>query len=225
MAYGSNQPNGLQAVRMQTGAPYNGQTNPYLIASGYANNIGRGDLVYINTTTGYLQNLSDYSSAGTTLNYQTTIALGVFNGCSFQTSVATNPIDPASPGRQYWPAGTVTLGGIPAIAQVIVDPSVVYSVQTTSTNGTGATQANVGDNAKAVYTFTNGISNVNTQNGMSTLALNIQTTAIGSPTFNFFIDALSPYPNNIAGQQYNNVEVMISNHYFRLMGTTVAPGA
>ena len=99
MSYGQNQPWGLVAVKTTTGAPWNGQTSPYLIKSGYVNNIFKGDLVYL-ADDGYIHNLSDLQVA----NYPTAQAIGVFNGCSFVTSTATNPIDPASPGRPYWPS-------------------------------------------------------------------------------------------------------------------------
>jgi hypothetical protein len=50
MSYGQNGPWGLRATKTLTSATYTGQTNPYLIASGYANNIFVGDpVVFWNT--------------------------------------------------------------------------------------------------------------------------------------------------------------------------------
>jgi hypothetical protein len=123
-------PTGLQAVKTITGAPWNGQTNPYYIQSGYANNIFKGDLVTLDTN-GFIINMRDIApNDGSTANTAGAGPIGVFNGCSFVTNTATNPIDPASPGRPYWPAGTVTLNGVPAIANIIDDPNVVFTIQT-----------------------------------------------------------------------------------------------
>jgi hypothetical protein len=222
MSYGVNGPQGLQAIRTQTDASFNGAVSTYSIASGYANNIFKGDLVYINTDTGYIQNVGGYLAA----NYGTAIALGVFDGCSFTVPVSVNPTDPANPGRSYWPAGTVTLGGVPATCSIITDPNVVYNAQTTSANSVGATQADVGKNVSIQYQLnSDNTVNGNTITGNSLLSINIDTVALGDPQLNCYIDSLSTNPLNVAGQQYNNVEVMISNHYFRLMGIVIAPAA
>jgi hypothetical protein len=216
MSYGQNAPWGLQAVRTQTDASWNGKTSTYLIASGYANNIFKGDLVYI-FTNGYIQNLYNFTGNA----YTTAPALGVFDGCSFAVPTSVNPIDPANPGRPYWPSGQQTVGGIPAVAFVITDPNVVYNVQ--CVGATGATQANVAMNADAVYTTIGNQVQGNFNTGISSLGLTLDGAVRGNNTHNFFIDALSSNPNNVSGQQYNNVEVMISNHFFRLMPAT--PGA
>src|SRR3982750_1485506 len=124
MSYGQNQPWGLMAVKTTNGSTWNGQTSQYLIQSGYAFNIFKGDLVFLGND-GYIHNLGELGNNA----LQTRQAIGVFNGCSFQTSVATNPIDPASPGRSYWPAATTTFNNIDATCDIIDDPSVIYNIQ------------------------------------------------------------------------------------------------
>ena len=117
MSYGQNQPWGLQAIKTINGGTWTGRTSQYRIMSGYANNIFKGDAVYLGND-GYIRNVSDRQLAGV----PTTNTREIFNGCSFQTSTATNPIDPASPGRSYWPAGTSTFNGIDATCDIIQSP-------------------------------------------------------------------------------------------------------
>lgn len=214
MSYGQNAPWGLQAVRTQVDASWNGKTTPYLIQSGYAQNIFKGDLVYISTN-GYIQNLYDISAGGQN-NYTVNASLGVFDGCSFTVPTIVNPIDPANPGRPYWPAGTNTLGGVPATAFIITDPQVVYNAQMSDA---GVIQANIGSNIKVVYQVIAGLVQGNFSQGTSLMSLDSGTISRQEPTYNCYIDAISPYPTNIAGQQYNNAEVLIANHYFRVMAT------
>lgn len=211
MSYGQNQPWGLQAVKTTNGSTWNGQTSQYLIQSGYAFNIFKGDLVFLSND-GYIHNLGELGN--TTL--QTRQALGVFNGCSFQTSVATNPIDPASPGRSYWPAGTTTFNNIDAICDIIDDPSVIYNIQSDSAGVPFNAQ---GSTAAVTYSFisgTNPSGNANT--GASNVVLN--TGTIGNNQYNLKILRFVPVSGNVPVGNgtnrvpYNNVEVIIQNHSF-----------
>lgn len=212
MSYGQNQPWGLMAVKTTTGAPWNGQTSSYLIQSGYINNIFKGDLVYLGAD-GYIHNLADL----TTGTYQTRQAIGVFNGCSFATSTATNPIDPASPGRPYWPGGTVTLNAVPATCDIIDDPSVIFNIQADST---GVPFNGQGDTASVAYTYlgsstTNPDGNTNT--GISKVVLNVASITSGTahdPLKNLRILRFVPVSGNTSDIPYNNVEVLIQNHSF-----------
>lgn len=212
MSYGQNQPWGLMAIKTINGGTWNGQTSQYLIQSGYANNIFKGDPVYLGND-GYIHNLSDVG-AGSVGAHQ---ILGVFNGCSFQTSVATNPIDPASPGRSYWPAGTTTFNNIDATCDIIDDPSVIFNIQSDSAgvpfNMQGATAA-------VAYTLlapslTNPAGNTNT--GTSLVVLNTGTFNVG---VNVKILRFVPVSGNVPvgnGNNrvpFNNVEVIIQNHSF-----------
>lgn len=214
MSYGQNQPQGLQALKYLNNAPWNNQTNTYLIASGYANNIFRGDLVYINNA-GYVKSLYDCG-----VGSLKTPTLGVFAGCSYVSPTSVNPIDPASPGKPYWPSGTNTVGGLPATAFIIDDPNVVYDIQSNFTGGGGVVQANIG--MYAPFNFpNNGAGQVTGNTNQGTSMGSMGTPVTGSAQTNtgylnnLFIRALSANPNNREGVQYNNAEVIIANHYYR----------
>lgn len=232
MSYGQNLPNGLQATKTITGAPFTGQVNTYLIQSGYGNNIFRGDPVVIGgaaagsdaTQQGYVISLYDYNASVAHTSgvlYKQGASLGVFDGCSFTTPTSVNPIDPASPGRSFWPAGTVTLGTMPAIANIIDDPNVVFNIQT---NGvTGIKQSNMGCTAPVAFTFnaTTGIVTGNLATGESSVALdqaNLNVSSASTP-WNLKLLRFVGDPRNIpatvaVNSPYNNVEVIINNHFY-----------
>lgn len=211
MSYGQNQPWGLMAVKTTTGAPWNGQTSQYLIKSGYAYNIFKGDLVYQGDD-GYIHTLADLSG------FALAQSIGVFNGCSFQTTVATNPIDPASPGRPYWPFGTVTLNAVDATCDIIDDPSVIFNIQS---NSPGVPFNAQGDTASVVWangtpgTSPGPIGNTNT--GISNMMLDVASITSGTAhdlRKNLRILRFVPVFGNVAGIPFNNVEVLIQNHSF-----------
>jgi hypothetical protein len=212
MSYGQNQPWGLMAIKTINGGTWNGQTSQYLIQSGYANNIFKGDPVYLGND-GYIHNLSDVG-AGAVGAHQ---ILGVFNGCSFQTSVATNPIDPASPGRSYWPAGTNTFNNIDATCDIIDDPNVIYNIQS---DAAGVPFNAQGSTAAVAYTLlapslTNPAGNANT--GTSLVVLNTGTLNVGVNVKILRFVPVSgnvPVGNGANRVPYNNVEVIIQNHSF-----------
>lgn len=211
MSYGQNSPWGLQAIKTTTGTTWNGQTSPYEIQSGYLNNIFNGDLVYLQD--GFIRNLSDLGADA----YVTAQAIGVFNGCSFRTPTAVNSIDPASPGRPFWPAGTTTLGGVPATCDIIDDPSVIFNIQV---NISGANRAAPGKTASVAYVHLSATNpNGNFQTGISSMTLNGATIAAGGATKNLKILRFVPVDGNIppiggGSVAYTNVEVMIQNHSF-----------
>lgn len=207
MSYGQNQPWGLVPIKTITGAPWNGQTNPYLIQSGYALNIFRGDLVYLGDD-GFIHNLAE------AVNYGTAQALGVFDGCSYVTTTAINPIDPASPGKMYWPASAVTLNNQVAIANIIDDPSVVFNIQS---GAAGVPFTAQGSNASVGYTLVNNNPQGNFSTGVSSVILNVATIAAGAnlnlKILRFVnVDGNPSTPNETV--PYNNVEVLIQNHSF-----------
>jgi hypothetical protein len=210
MSYGQNAPCGLQAIKSLISATYNGQTSPYLIASGYTNNIFKGDLVVLNAN-GYITNIYDVGST----TYQTTPALGVFNGCSYINQAGQNPIDPASPGRMYWPANTATLNGVPAVADIIDDPNVIFNVQSNGSSSTGITQAMIGATAPVAITVSGGIVQGNTTTGQSLVTLNQGTVGTGNNN-NLKILRLTGVTGNLDGLQYNNAEVLIQYHFFAI---------
>lgn len=227
MSYGQNLPWGLQPTRSLGAATWNSQTSPYLIRSGYNNNIFKGDPVCVagpadgtaGSDTGYIISLYDVN----TRNFTSQATIGVFDGCSYVSPTATNPIDPASPGRQYWLKGTETLNGVPAVANIVDDPNTIFNVQTT--NAVGASQATVGacwDFAfDATPTF---VVNGNTNTGQSYVSVtNPQrlNAGAGGQDLNVIALALVPTPPNpavgvgaAASNQYNNIEVLIQNHQY-----------
>ena len=211
MAYGQNGAWGMQAVKTTTGAPWNGQTSSYLIQSGYPNNIFKGDLVYLGGD-GYIHNLFDLGSP----TYTAFQAIGVFNGCSFVTTTATNPIDPASPGRPYWAAGTVTLENQIAIASIIDDPAVVFNIQS---DAVGLPFSALGSTASVFYPSSGGGNpDGNFSTGQSLMILN-SSGLNGNVLQNLKILRFVPVEGNVpksggAPIPYNNVEVIIQNHSF-----------
>lgn len=226
MSYGSNAPQGLAPVNTVANATWNGAVSPYLLASGYAQNVFKGDPVFLTGAadtafafgSGYVASL--YSRNMNTYNIHPT--LGSADGFSFAVPPSVQPIDNASRGRSYWAANTVTIGGVPAVASLINDPNVIYEIQTTSTNGEGATQALCGFFAQFLFSVTGGLVDGNLYTGQSMVALAIDASggnapSNATPTYNFFINNLSNNPKNVSGVQYNNVQGLIANHYFRVM--------
>jgi hypothetical protein len=214
MSYGQNQPAGLVSQNTTTSAIYNGQNRRYFIQSGYANNIFRGDLVYLGAD-GFIHNLSDLQAA----NYPTAQALGVFNGCSYVQPTAANPTDPASPGRPFCPGGTVTSNGTPATCDILDDPWIVYSIQA---DAGGVPWDAQGATAPVGYTYVPAsVTNAagNTLTGQSSLVLNSGQIGVNA-AFNLRIIGFDPNPSNPiplpAGgpSPYVNVLVLIQNSSF-----------
>jgi hypothetical protein len=223
MSYGTNASSGLNAVRTITNATWNGGTTPYLINSGYNQNIWKNDPVFMATTavnssgTGYIASSYDRSAN----NYNNYSILGVSAGCEYIVPSALVPVDNANPGRPVWLAGTATVGGVPAVINLIVDPNLIYDCQTTGDTGVGATQNNVGNFATIAFSVSAGLVQGNSQLGTSSVTVNLTGITPTAGNFPVFINGLSNYPNNVSGQIYNNVEVIIAHHYFRTM-TSVA---
>lgn len=220
MSYGTNAPAGLQPVKTIANATWNGAVYPYLLASGYAQNVFKGDAVSLGTTAdnalyqGYV--ISIYSrGAGT---YQLLPTLGSADGFSFAVPPSVNPVDNANPGRPYWAANTVTIGGVPAVASLINDPAVIYEIQTVG-GANGAVQSMCGQFSSFGFTVASGLVQGNLYTGQSSMFLDMTGYAPANTpaTRNFFINELSNNPKNYPGVLYNNVQGLIANHYFRTM--------
>lgn len=211
MSYGQNGPQGLQAIKSLGAATWNGQSNPYAIKSGEATSIFRGDPVYVGDD-GYLHSLNDG-----TATVATTAIVGVFAGSEFVTSTAVNAIDPASPGRQYWPGGTVTLGGRDAIGFVIDDPNTIFNIQ--ANNAVALTRAATIGNLAAVSFATAG----NTVNGLSGVTLNASAIVNGGATVALKIIESNAYPGNTFGIPYQNFNVLIQNHVYAQRNIVAIP--
>jgi len=211
MAYGVNAPWGMQVQNSITGAPWTGQLQTLEIASGYANNIFSGDLVTIDTN-GYLINYFDTITGPYTPGTQIKPAIGVFAGCSYQSGNTTS-VDFASPGRPYWPSGTVTKQGLPAIGFFISDPNAVFDVQ--AVNGSTFTQASIGIQVPVIYQANGTQVLGNTQTGMSKMGVDVSSAGISTISQPLLVTNLAPAPGNVPGLTWNNAWVIIRNHFYR----------
>ena len=141
MAYPANMaPAGFLPVNLLGGRVYNQAIRQILIASGYAQNIGYGDLVTY-TTDGTIIRVDTTSGAKAAF---ATAPVGIFLGCQYSEGSGLR----YTLNAQYWPSGTVASD---AVAYVCEDPDAIFQV--TLTNGSGvtytasaATQATVGNN-------------------------------------------------------------------------------
>lgn len=231
MAYGTNAPFGLQPRMSNTGAPWNGQTNTYIIESGYGTNLFIGDPV------APLGNGSiGIGAAGTGI-------AGVFWGCQYQDPQGNFQFSP------YWPANTVTYnpggsGNIPATAFVVDDPSILFDIQVSSSIAPGAQPTvNLASlNANANFSVGGGAGGIvnpaggSTVSGQSAYYLDASTITSGAPSAAFSLKIIRVTPGftnqagnigtvaapvaytggqNILGLLYNNVLVQINNDIYK----------
>ena len=131
---------GFVPVNLIGGQVYAGAVRQLPIASGYAQNIGFGDLVGISG--GYIVRVNASGSNVTQSTFPTVKPVGIFLGCSF-----TDPNLKYFVNKQYWPTGTVASD---AMALICEDPEAVLQVTVTNagtayTSG-AATVATVGKN-------------------------------------------------------------------------------
>jgi hypothetical protein len=110
-----NAPFGLRAVRRADGQPL-GAVGVYEIASGLAENIGRGSLVKTTGTSVAGRPTINLATAGQT-------SRGVFVGCEYQAADGSYVFSP------NWVSGTATKNSVPARAYVVDDPQTVFAVQ------------------------------------------------------------------------------------------------
>ena len=101
---------GLRPVRKLDGSPFINAQNRYRIASGYATAIFQGDLVKPVTGGGIERAVANTSDK----------VVGVFNGVFY-----TDPTTQKPTFKNYYPGGVAPSD---IIANVIDDPSVVYSI-------------------------------------------------------------------------------------------------
>ena len=168
MAYPANlAANGFLPTNLIGGRVFAGATRKLPIASGYASNIGFGDLVGINSS-GQIVRVD--TSTGAKAAFATP-PIGIFLGCSY-----TDPNLKYWLQSQYWPATTVASD---AYAFITEDPDVVLTA--TVTNGSGvaytssaATAAAVGQNIGYYQAGgTGGTALINTTTRDSVVSLNL----------------------------------------------------
>lgn len=180
-------PFGLIPVRHLNGNPWNGQTRPYSIASGYGTALLPGDPVKM---------LADGTIARATA---TGTILGVFMGCQY-TSTALGGV--VSKDKPYWPASTVAAD---AKAFVADDPDLIFQVQADDDSATIAATA-VGANAD-ILVGTGSTTAI-------TSGFELDASTVASSAANLRILALADLPNNEWGD-FAKVEVLINEHFYR----------
>ena len=178
---------GLRPVRKLDGSPFINAQNRYRIASGYATAIFQGDLVKPVTGGGIERAVANTSD----------LVVGVFNGVFY-----TDPTTQKPTFRNNYPGG---VDASDIIANIIDDPSVVYSVDS--------------DGAFAVADiFKNfAITNVtgNTLSGISEVQLDHSVSGLTvSGTVLQAVDISQDTQNSEAGSANVDVLVRIVNHFY-----------
>lgn len=167
-------PSGLVPENLIGGRVYSGAIRQIPIASGYAQNIGYGDFVTY-TTDGTIVRVDTTAGAKATF---AAAPVGIFLGCSYVPSTGMKYFSTS----QYWPTGTAILQDNENYgygwAYVCEDPDAVFIATVSDSSGnlytsSGATQANVGQNAG--YYVKTGL--VNTTTGNSLVTVNLSSAA------------------------------------------------
>jgi hypothetical protein len=191
MTLGINAPQGLVPVGYLGASGWNGSFRLIPITAAYGTGLFRGDLVT------YAAGLLVRYTAG-----NTTGTAGVFQGCIYQD---TQGIEHFS---EYWPAAQATAAGTTPMAQVIMDPSVIYTIQSSGTLVT----ANIDYNCEVTFATAG-----STSTGISGMALG--TTPAVTATLPVRIIDFDPTPGNVSGVPFNNALVVINQSAFKT-GTT-----
>lgn len=200
--YGTNSPFGLKPSRN-----WDGTTNPYYVASGYATSLYKGDpIVPLNDGT------VGIGSVGGPL-------LGVFWGCKYVNSSGTLV------HSDYWPASTVVYNAANSngvTAYIIDDPNVLFDIQVSSTANGGtlyAAYTNLNNNANFALDATNKYNGNpgtgSTVTGLSGYFIDQSTMSSANATYTLKIMQLTPFINNDFDVNYNNVIVQINDHVLK----------
>jgi hypothetical protein len=191
---------GLKPVKLLTGAPYNGATRHYPIASGYGTNIFNGSIVEI-VAGGGVQLMLDKGTAADPFSIHT---IGVFVGCTY-----TDPNSKQVVFSQYWPSGTVASD---AQAYVVDYPNVLFKAQADGALGL----ADRGFNVHLVNVQATGTGSTTT--GNSNVAVEASTANV-TATFPFRIVDFTEDALNSAGDAYTEVLVKINPAYHSFTNT------
>ena len=159
-------PYGFAPYNLEGGRVYAGATRKLPIASGYAQNIGYGDLVI-------LQADGTIARLDTTTGSKNAFAnppIGVFLGCSYGQSTGLK----YALWAQSWPSGTVASDAYAIIAD---DPNVLFKVLVTNAGtaytSSGATAADVGANLGYYQAAGTSSALINTATGDSVVSANL----------------------------------------------------
>ena len=161
-------PYGFKPINLEGGRVYSGATRKLPIASGYAYNIGYGDLVI-------LQADGTIARLDTSTGSKTAFAnppIGIFLGCSYSQASGLK----YSLWSQSWAANTVASDAYAIIAD---DPNALFKVLVTN-GGTaytasGATAADVGANLGYYQAAGTSSALINTTTGNSVVSANLAT--------------------------------------------------
>ncbi len=165
-------PYGFAPYNLEGGRVYAGATRKLPIASGYAQNIGYGDLVILQAD-GTIARLD--TSSGAKAAFATPV-IGIFLGCSYSQDSGLK----YSLWSQSWASGTTATDAYAVIAD---DPNALFKVLVTNGSGTaytsgGATAADVGANLGYYQaTGTGGTALINTTTGNSVVSANLASKA------------------------------------------------
>ena len=196
-------PTGFLPVNLLGGRVYSGATRSIPIASGYAQNIGFGDLVTV-ASDGTIARVDTASGAKAAFALA---PVGIFLGCSY-----TDPSLKYFLNDQNWTSGTVASD---AKAVIVDDPDAVFQVTLTNGSGTqytasAATQSNVGNNIGYYEpaTFVNAAGN-------STVSANL-ASANTTSTLPFRIVAVVP-ESALSDGTFTQVQVIYNAglHFYR----------
>ena len=165
-------PYGFKPINLEGGRVYSGATRKLPIASGYASNIGYGDLVILQAD-GTIARMD--TSTGAKAAFANP-PIGIFLGCSFSQDSGLK----YSLWSQSWTGGTTATDAYAVIAD---DPNVLFQVLVTNGSGvaytaSGATAADVGANLGYYQAGgTSGTALINTATGDSVVSANLASKA------------------------------------------------
>ena len=164
-------PYGFKPINLEGGRVYAGATRKLPIASGYASNIGYGDLVILQAD-GTIARLD--TSTGAKAAFATPV-IGVFLGCSYSQDSGLK----YSLWSQSWTANTTATNAYAIIAD---DPNVLFQVVVSNGSGVlytsgAATAADVGANLGYYQAAGTSSALINTATGDSVVSANLASKA------------------------------------------------
>lgn len=164
-------PYGFAPYNLEGGRVYAGATRKLPIASGYASNIGYGDLVILQAD-GTIARLDTSTGAKSAFANS---PIGIFLGCSYGQSTGLK----YALWSQSWTGGTAASDAYAIIAD---DPNALFKVLVTNGSGVaytsgGATAADVGANLGYYQAAGTSSALVNTATGNSVVSANLASKA------------------------------------------------
>ena len=202
--------NGFRPVKHVTGAPYNGQSNIYAVASGDSTALFVGDVVKL---------AADGNAAG--VQYVTAHAAGVAGtgqpALGVVVGVINTKLDPVVGAMS---GGSISLdtpvyrpGSVEQYVLVADSPDLIYEVEATAAGSAYAfAVADVGQNANIFA----GSGSTVTGNSAHSLNMSDKGTAATLPFK--IVGVVQKVGNEVTGN-YTKVNVQINNHQYKSVGT------